>query len=241
MIRVGIIDDQKDILEYLAGAIKLHYRDMVYISAISSAEEYEYEAEYGNINDYDILLIDIVLGENSGIDMAQKYLNRDSRTKVIFMTGFVDYSPEIFKANPAGLLHKPIVEEKLFETLDRVIEEHNNEEKSFITLESKDKIYNIAVNKIIYAESNGRRLIIHQETDTIIINMKMDDLEKMLMSGDNSQAFIRCHQSYIVNARYVRSFGNRAIALNSKEEIPVSQNRQAAAKEKFLSYLGSCL
>lgn len=51
--------------------------------------------------------------------------------------------------------------------------------------------------------------------------------------------FIRCHQSFTVNAKYVASLTSNIIFLRDNTRIPVSRNKQSRTKEIFVKYIES--
>lgn len=237
MIRVAIVDDNPEILSFLEKKIQQHYGDELVIKTISSTDDFYDEIEGGNGNDYDVVLMDIVMGDRTGIELANEYLVRHQRSKMIFITGHAEMSPEIFSSRPVGLVHKPIKDYKLFETIDRAIKLHGEDHGEYVRIETKSQIYNIAISEIRYVESKGHYLNIYTSNNMDSINMKLSDLEKMV-EGIKDSAFIRCHQSFCVNARYISNFSNNSIVLTDGTVIPVSRNKQTKAKEVFLDYIG---
>lgn len=56
----------------------------------------------------DLLLMDIDLGDGSGIELAKGVKHADSSTCVIFVTAHPEYVEESFEAEPVYFLVKPI-------------------------------------------------------------------------------------------------------------------------------------
>lgn len=241
MIKIAIVDDNREILAYLYDKVRGHYGDEVLIKTISSSGDFYEEMEVNNSGDYDIILMDIVMGDKTGVELANDYLIRHQRSKMIFITGYTEMSPEIFKSKPAGLVHKPIKEHKLFEAIDKAIEQHNNDLNEYIKIETKTQIYNISLAKICYVESEGHYIIIYGGEGTISVNMKLSEFEKKIAESGTQMTFVRCHQSYLVNTRYIRKMNNNSLLLADNVLIPVSRNKQAKTKEIFLDYLGNNL
>lgn len=233
MIRLGICDDDGKILEILGRMVESQYGEQIQIQTWNSSEELLFWCEEKGCVSLDVLLIDIVLQEGSGIELAKKLQRLSRRVKIIFITGHIEYATDIFQVEPVYLLKKPVSALKLVEAIDRAIEKIRLEEHQVITLHSKGMISRINVKYVSFIETCERKLLIHQNEDISKIYMKLDELEEKLGEG-----FLRCHHSYLVNMDYIKNFSSQEIELTDGTRIPVSRPKRKAAKKRFLSYLG---
>ena len=74
---------------------------------------------------------------------------------------------------------------------------------------------------ILYAESVGRKVVLHTNTGIIAYYARMKEVAEILGSG-----FFRCHRGYLVNFAAVKSFEAGTILLKNGETILM-------AKQKF--------
>ena len=81
-----------------------------------------------------------------------------------------------------------------------------------------ERIFN--KSEIIYAESEGHRCTIHHNSGDYHIYVRLNDLEKAF--GD---AFLRIHQSFLVNMKYVNRISNYKLTLNNDIVLPVPKAR----------------
>lgn len=232
-MKLAIIDDEKEICVSLEKMIQQKYKDFFTIYLYSSSIEYAQALEFGI--SFDIVLMDIVLSEKTGIDLVKDYSCIDSSSKVIYITGYIDYAPDIFSARPSGLLRKPISEEKLEEAINRVLAEISEENKDLLVIESKGNTYSVKPQNIMYVESNARKIIIYEKNHSLTVNMKLDDFVSML--NNSKVMFIRCHKSYLVNPSYIWDWRTDHIILLNDIQIPIARHKNPAAKEQFLTYL----
>ncbi len=49
--------------------------------------------------------------------------------------------------------------------------------------------------------------------------------------------FVRCHKSYLVNCRYIRSMSGKEVKLDNGVLIPLSKYKKDAVKEQYQTYL----
>lgn len=237
MYRFAIVDDVREVNDHIKNLLLDKFQDGCYIKTFNSAEELNRYDESAVVKDYDIVFMDIVLAEESGIDLAIEYEKKHPLTKFIFITGYVELSPEIFKANPSGLLHKPIEAHALNEVVDRVLKKNVEQDLNTIIIESKDTIYKISIEDIKYIESEGHHIFVNYRDEALCIRMKLTDLLALIISKKPTNCFIRCHQSYVVNAKYISSFGKKDIILYGDIVIPISKTKHSDAKKEYIKYL----
>ena len=51
--------------------------------------------------------------------------------------------------------------------------------------------------------------------------------------------FLRCHASYLVNRRFIRSVGAQSLVLTNGREIPISQRRRREFMDGIFEWYGS--
>jgi DNA-binding LytR/AlgR family response regulator len=64
---------------------------------------------------------------------------------------------------------------------------------------------------------------------------KLNDIQKQLVEEN---AFVRIHQSYLVNFKFVKDISNYQAILWNDDVLPVSRPRYKNVKESFLLYEG---
>lgn len=52
-----------------------------------------------------------------------------------------------------------------------------------------------------------------------------------------SKYFIRCHRSYIVNLKYIKSITKDNVILESSIKIPISRGRYKEVNDTFINYI----
>lgn len=233
MIRLGICDDDARVLDILLNMINSQYGEQIQVQTWKSSQELLFWCEENECVPLDIIIIDIVLQRESGIELAKKLQKLSRRVKIIFITGHIEFAADIFQIEPVYLLKKPVSVLNLVEAIDRAIEKITMEESQVITLQSKGVVYRVNINYVSHIESQERKLLIYQNEGIISVYMKMDDLEEKL--GEN---FLRCHHSYLVNMAYIKNFSSQEIELIDGTQIPVSRPKSKSAKNRFLAYLG---
>ena len=86
-------------------------------------------------------------------------------------------------------------------------------------------------SEIIYAESQGHRCTIHHNSGDYYIYEKLNIIESTF--GD---AFLRVHQSFLVNMEFVNRISNYKLTLNNDIVLPVPKARFKQVLRKYEEY-----
>ena len=232
MQRIVICDDSPGVLVSLTRMVDELWtvpHETVGLFSWEALERYLLVEAPGQV---DILMMDIKLGQQNGIDLSQKLLLRWPRIKVIFITGYIEYCEEIFQTSPTAFLVKPIKPEKLLFALEKANRELEEEAGQYlIILDRMRSSVRIPIQQIAYAESEGRLARIRAEERTVECYLRLDELEQQL-----TRQFIRCHQSYLVNLEYVELQEKSKLLLRSGERIPISRARSKETRERLMEF-----
>ena len=233
MIKILICDDDKILCDQIKAALEKHYAGGVQVGEEHDADrllEGFQSCRFGNV---DILLMDIRFEKINGID-AVKEIQRTYRClKVIFITGYMDYATQIFKAAPSNFLVKPVRNEKLFAAVDELLEKIHEEESDCILLQTKGNAVRVKTRNILFAESDKRVVKLYEKETCWTVHKKIGELEKEL-----PEYFLRCHQSFLVNMDEIKVFNADQIILFDGRKIDVSKARYREARKKFFRYVG---
>ena len=234
MIRIAICDNQAEFCALVEKQLLDEFGTSISITAYGSAEELieDYSLGKGR-NVADILLVNMELGEMSGIDAAGILQRKYRNIKVIFMAQKVDSAEEIFRVNPSDFLLKPIKKKKLLEAVSRVIRQVEDEDDAYFVVAFKGNIFKLKARDILYFESVKRTAILHGKRERWTLYRKLDDIQ-----GELPDYFLRCHQSYLVNMNEIKSLKPLHVELYEGDIIPISRPKYKETREKFLAFLG---
>lgn len=234
MMKIGICDDNTELCNYLKEQLQEEYGSEIAVTTYFTTKELMADYEKGrDRNIADILLMDIDVNGTNGIDVAKGLQERFSGLKVIFITGHIDYSTEIFRASPSNFLVKPIDRGRLVEAVGKAMEQLESEERECFIVTFKGNVFKIKARDILYFESEKRTVILHARHDNWTIYRKLDDVQEEL-----PDYFLRCHQSYLVNMNEIKSLKPLRLELYQGAEIPVSRPKYKETKDRFLEYIG---
>lgn len=154
--------------------------------------------EYVENNKVDVLFLDINLNSDlTGCDIADLIRKSNKNIYIIFLTGHLEYALLAYKYKTFDYLVKPIVAERLEETMLRLVEDMTLKPNQFIKLNNNRTIIN--ANDIYYIKKDGMKLVFCTNEDNYETYSSFSKFKDCL--PDN---FVRCHKSYIVNVNNVK-------------------------------------
>ena len=213
--KIAICDDSEADRQYVLHMVTSWAEGaghMVHTDTFSSAENFWFH--YAEENDYDLLLLDIEMGEMDGVTMAKQLRRTNDTVQIVFITGYSDYISEGYEVAALHYLMKPVKEEKLFAVLERATEKLSKNEK-VLNFEVSREMVRVPVYQIRYADVFGNYVTIHAMQD-ITVKMTLGDLEKQL-----DERFYRVGRSVIVNLTQISRVTKTEIKLLDGTAIPL--------------------
>lgn len=229
MMNIIILDDQKAQIEEIEKQLLLLNIDDIEIHKYQNEDILMKNIK--TIPEYSIFLIDIVLNQNSGIEVA-KMINEQVRGAiVIFISSFLDKVVDIYDAQHYYFIYKPELKKRLPIALNKAINSLNQIKETLpIVLKGKTVILHPA--DILYLERDKHITIIKDTSQMIKCPYKLEELFSKLPTY-----FIRCHRSYIINAQKVIARKRDEFMLEDSTSIPISRAYQKEVENKFQEYL----
>ena len=113
---VILVDDRKLIL---TGGLPVLEEVMpnATITGFTNADEV---VSYAKENQIALAFLDIELRNTNGLDLCRKLLQINSRTNVVFLTAYADYSLDAWKTGASGFMLKPITAAGVREQLEKL-------------------------------------------------------------------------------------------------------------------------
>lgn len=179
---------------------------------------------------FDAIYLDIRMSRLNGIETARLIRKTDEKTKLVFVTVLKEYVFDAFEVSPVNYLLKPIEDEKLFSTLDKITAAENGEKVQSLVIGTRERVERVLLENVVYCEVLNHRLFVYEKDRMHEYTGKIDELEKSL-----SEDFFRCHRSYIVNLRFVQRFRQGFAHMESLEKIPVATRRRSDFMKALLN------
>ena len=183
---------------------------------------------------YDIIFLDIDLGEKNGINLARDMRRRNPESVLIFVTNFSEYAPEGYEVDAFRYLSKAELDKKLsiyFSDALTVCRTRQRKVEIFCEGESMP----VPVHALIYVESQGHEQCLHMigwPKEKLYTRLTMAQLEELLFP----QGFLRVHKRYLVNMAYLQTLQSTGAFLTTEQKLPASAHSYRENKKKFIRW-----
>lgn len=154
------------------------------------------------------------------------------------MTAYVNYSLEGYRLDAVRYLLKGNAnfQSTVNECMDAIMDKLNYSvaKKEF---EFKEGTKKISLERLLYIESNLHKLEFHIMEDDMMVYTTygtLNTLEEELAEN----GFIRIHQSYLVNQKYIENVKRYKVVLTNGVELSIPKVRYTYVKEQFILYQG---
>lgn len=178
--------------------------------------------KFVNKNKPSLLLLDIEMPEESGISVAKRINNKD--TRIIFLSAYPEYALNAFECFAFNFLVKPLKQKDLEASIERFKNEYANVQiqnsfelqlKELLTMvhgESEDvgqifintqkRIEIVQISNIAYVEADGAYTHFHLKDGSKILSSKLLKTYTELLTA--KKEFSRVHRAYIVNKKFIK-------------------------------------
>ncbi len=247
MIKIMIVDDEKAALDELNYMLSV-YEDVDVVNTFTNPMK---ALEKILVVEVDVVFLDISMPEMDGFMLAEAILKLKSPPYIVFATAYDDYAINAFEINAVDYLLKPVNEDRLNMTVERIRQKINNNNKnqagvdaflkssrvdkrfSRLPLWKNDRIYLIKPEDIIYCTSLGKETTIITKEEKYISTDPLNHFETILAPYN----FFRCHRSFLIHIDQVKEvvpwFNNTyAVKLNHcNDSIPISRRKSKEFRE----------
>ncbi|MDE7424852.1 MAG: LytTR family DNA-binding domain-containing protein [Lachnospiraceae bacterium] len=183
-------------------------------------------------NHLDILFLDIVLREESGIQVAAQIAEQYPDLRVIFVTGHTEFFSEAFEVGAMGYLVKPYDIQKMEKIMYKALIQASTirkEEahKEIIIMESKIK-KKINVGEIIHIKREFSKSVIYTKQNTYKVYEPVCSIFERLGDG-----FLKVNQGEIVNIKEILAIKGNMVVLKNGMEIRIGRTYCKEVKGKY--------
>lgn len=239
MFRIAICDDESLFAEELRELLSGYMMEKGLVFEIDIYGSGEALIELGiEVIKYTAVFLDINMERVDGIRAAEKIREVSKEVFIVFVTAFVNYSLEGYRLDVVRYLLKGNVDfpSMVNECVDALMDKlsYSVTKREFDFKEGKREI---SLERLLYVDSNLHKLEFHvMEDDLKIYTMyeTLNALENKLAAKD----FVRIHQSYLVNIKYIKNVVRYKVILTNGIELVIPKARYTYVKEQFILYQG---
>lgn len=204
------------------------------------------------IYEYDpsVVLLDIEMPGENGLQLAKKIAELDSPPAIIFTTAYDEYALDAFETLAAGYVLKPVNQDKLKQSLSKAgavnklqlealnkTRHHTAQQRDHISAKSHRGMDLIPLNDIRYFMADQKYVMVFGINGQTLIDETLKELE-----SEFSSQFVRVHRNALVSIKHIHgldrdSQGHYHIRLADIEKTPMVSRRYASKIKTLLKSL----
>ena len=234
IMKLALCDDSRYDMDNLKALLDGYHQigKMEQISEYSSAEELLGAVKGGA--EFEIIITDISLPEQSGIELGRELNEISPDTQIIFVSGNPEYFQDVYYVEHIQFMSKPVEAERLYYALDKAMSRCVSE---YITVGDKQNRQRIDKRMIIFVEASNHDTIVYSPDGRAKYHMPFGEFIELL----GNDRFIRCHRGFMVNMEHVTRLEAKSIIVRGGADVPVGRTYSADVKEKILKFWGDSI
>lgn len=187
---------------------------------------------YKNGERFDIVFLDVEMGEIDGVNAGIRIRKYDSKVIIIFISNYPKYAIPAYDCETFYFIVKPIEPTKFKKVIDKAIKRYKLLHQYYI-IKNKGQVKKIAINDIYYIEIYRKHLIFHT------IMGKYETIGKIseALTTLSPYGFCQVHQGYLVNMSKIKDFDEFDITLDNNEKVMISVRKKAEVLRTYADYL----
>lgn len=238
MLRIAIVEDEKDSLDRLTGLIKRYEKERGCECGVSVfGDGMNFVSDYCRV--YDVVFMDIEMPFLDGMHAARKLRELDPSVMLVFVTRLASYALAGYEVDAAGYIVKPVEYPSLSRRLDKAVRAMQTRaqwgrgvaEEYFVR--TSEGTVRFMLDRLMYVEVIDHFLIYHTADASYRTYGRISEEEKKLPSD----RFFRCSKSYIVNLAYVTRIARGSVTV-AGEDLPVGRAKKKELMAAFGRFVG---
>ncbi|MBV4131505.1 LytR/AlgR family response regulator transcription factor [Holdemanella biformis] len=218
-MRIAVLEDSLIQQKRIRNLLDLNHR----LCFFCTVEEYMESNFY-----YDLLLLDIELGSQNGIEFIKKH--PDKQRFIVYVSSHNETMADTFDTNVLGFVTKNRIEEALVKKVNQVEQRIHQLEKIALNLPYETRY--VYRDDILYFQiDNGIFVLLKDGTKLSLVNETLKEIEATL-----SDSFVRVNNNVLINfskADYLDVKNHKIIMLDGTI-ISVSVRRWKKVKEHYI-------
>jgi two-component system LytT family response regulator len=243
-MRAIIIDDERLARKELNNLLENYPEIEIVDQAVNADEALEKIIQL----DPELIFLDIQMPGKTGFELLEEL---EKVPKVIFTTAYDEFAIKAFDVNALDYLLKPIQEERLKDTITKVLavqasalaeraQEGLSEIKQQLGMNDQvfvkdgDRCWFISLKEIRLFESDGNYIKVYFNNVKPMIHKSLNALDEKL----DERSFFRASRKHIINLSWIETIetwfnGGLLVQLKGGEKVEVSRRQAARFKEKM--------
>lgn len=191
---------------------------------------------------YNIHILDIMMPNMDGIELAKALRRNGDENFLIFLTSSDEYTKDAYLVDAIQYLMKPVNPEKLIRIIERIHGYIQPSQTDSILVQTKQGILKLNTDEIVFIEHINHVIYFHKFDGTVVTSLTSTlTLGEVFDVLKENPHFFKPHRAYIVNMNYIQSLTRTDLILKNNQSIPIPCRRYVAVREQYTDYMNTRL
>ena len=228
MIRVALVDDEKDAAEQLKGCLLQYGRETgVEFEPVRFPTGDAFLSSYRK-GRFQMVFMDIDMPGHDGLEVGRRLREADQEIVLIFVTNLAQYAINGYEVNALDFVLKPVNYYSFRLKIKKALDALRWRADRWLLVPSGGDVLRVKTSDIRYIEIQKHDLIFHTGGGALHSHGTLKAVEGQLDSG----SFFRCNYCYLINLSHVTRTSGGMVTVDG-DELPISRSR----KKEFLRQL----
>ncbi len=170
----------------------------------------------------DIVFLDIMLPDITGIEAARMLRKFNDKTIIIFVTNMAQFAIQSYEVDAFDYILKPVTYDRITKKLNTALGIIRAKTDKMLVISQSGGFVQISSDQVYYIEVRGHKLCYHTEKGRFSEYGSLGELEEQLREMN----FMRCNSCYIVNPKYISSVSGLIVKMMNGDELKISQPKR---------------
>lgn len=233
MLKIAIVDDEKDSAEIIEGIVRKAFEDeeeVLTLKTFSRAENVSFELQENKT--YDIYLLDIEMPEITGMELARTIYKYDEESIIIFITSHPEFAIEGYEVNAYRYILKSQVKEKLPKVLQDVGREINENQNSCYYIQTNSRYERVYYKDILYLRKDEKNTVFVTKDGEKQVRKSM----KQVYEEMSRPEFVYIDRGVVVNIIHITEVKKTVLVLADEITLRISKPHLKEVKEQINTY-----
>ena len=184
---------------------------------------------------FDLILLDIEMPGNTGMEMAEKIKPYLPDVKIIFITSHIEYAIDAFELSVFRYVPKNDIAKRLPAAIQDAVKLIELESGKFYTIQTSSRLERIPYKEICHIERDGKNAGITASGKVSRVRKSLQQVYEEL----DADEFIFIDRGCIVNIIHIMQIKNGTAVLKDGTVLPISRSHLQEVKEQLNRYWGA--
>lgn len=237
MLHIAICDDDKETVQAhkaIAESCLKQCNSMGEVKVYTASNNLLYDITEDQIF-FDLILLDIEMPGNTGMEIAEKIKPYLPNVKIIFITSHIEYAIDAFELSVFRYVPKDDIEKRLPAAIKDAVKLIELEDGKAYTIQTNSRFEKIPCREIYYIERDGKNASITAAGGISRVRKSLQQVYEEL----NMEEFLYIDRGCIVNMIHIMQIKDGMAVLKNGASLPISRSHLQEVKEQINNYWGT--